>query len=98
MSDAIKPACAECEVLRAQVRELREQRDAALLGVARERERANAILLSQMAPLAASRQPKPIRYWAVDLLNSGIKKALPLPHAGVRAAARFLRRWRKEDP
>ena len=89
-------SCPECEQLRAQVRELREERDAALLSVARERERANAILMSQVAP--ALPEPKPIRYWAVDMLNSGIKKVLPLPHAGVRAAAQLLRRFGKEEP
>jgi len=93
-------SCAECERLRAQLRQVREERDAVLLSLARERERANAILLSQVA-LAPSPPapppPKPIRYWAVDLLNSGVKKALPLPHAGVRVAVQFLRRLRKEE-
>ena len=97
MPDATKRLdCPECELLRSQLRELREQRDAALLLVARERERSRAIVISQAA--RAPPQPKPARYWAVDLINSGIKKALPLPHAGVRAAALFLRRLRKEDP
>ena len=94
MADATT-SCPECERLRAQLRELRQERDAALLSVAKERERANAILVSQMSP--PPQPPKPIRYWAVDLLNSGIKKALPLPHAGVRAAAQFLRLLRKEE-
>src|SRR6267143_5634684 len=79
--------CAECDRLRAQLRRVLEERDSALLSLARERERANAILLSQVAlgPLPPGPPPpKPMRYWAVDLLNSGIKKALPLPHAGVR--------------
>jgi hypothetical protein len=88
--------CPNCELLRHQLRELREERDAALLLVAKERERVNAIMMSQVAPVTPL--PKPIRYWAVDLLNSGIKKALPLPHAGMRAAARFLQRLRKEEP
>ena len=87
-------SCSNCEQLRAEIRKAREERDAALLSVARERERANAILLSQViAPPA----PKPMRYWAVDLINSGIKKALPLPHAGARAAVRFLRHLGKEE-
>jgi len=90
-----KTSCPECERLRAQLRMLQEERDAALTSVAKERERANAILVSQVAP--APPAPRPIRYWAVDLLNSGIKKALPLPHAGVRAAAQYLRRLRKGE-
>jgi len=90
-------SCPECERLRAAIRELREARDAALLSLARERERANAILLSQVIPPPPPPPPKPIRYWAVDLLNTGIKKALPLPHAGARAAMQFLRRLRKEE-
>jgi len=89
-------SCPECEQLRADIRKLREERDAAFLSLARECERTNAVLMSQVAP--ASPPPKPIRYWAVDLLNSGVKKALPLPHAGVRAAAQLLRRFRKEEP
>jgi hypothetical protein len=89
-------SCPECERLRARVRELEEERDAALLSISREREKANAILTSQVAP--APPPPKPIRYWAVDLVNDGIKKALPWPHSGVRAAAAFLRRLRKEAP
>src|SRR5262249_19670777 len=83
--------CAHCEHFRAALAE----RDAALLALARERERANVIVLGQIAP---ARGPKPIRYWAVDAINDGLKKALPLPHAGVRAAARWLRKWRKEEP
>ncbi len=93
--------CPECDRLRAQLRELQEERDAVLLSLARERERANAILMSQVAPATprpVPPPPKPIRYWAVDLLNSGVKKALPLPHAGVRVAMELLRRLRKEEP
>jgi hypothetical protein len=91
-------SCPECERVRAQLRQLREERDAALLSLAEERERANAILVSQIAVPVLPAAPKPVRYWAVDLLNSGIKKALPLPHAGARAAVQFLRRLRKEQP
>lgn len=91
-------SCAECERLRAQLREIREERDAALLSLASERERANAILVSQIAVPVPPPTPQPVRYWAVDLLNSGIKKALPLPHAGARAAIQFLRRFRREGP
>ncbi len=94
MADATT-SCPNCEELRAQARKARKERDAALLSLARERERANAILVSQVAPAPVG--PKPMRYWAVDLLNSGIKKTLPLPHAGARAAVRFLRRLRKEE-
>ncbi len=88
-------SCPKCEELRAEARKARAERDAALLSLARERERANAILASQVS--AAPSGPRPMRYWAVDLLNSGIKKALPLPHAGARAAVEFLRRLRKEE-
>jgi hypothetical protein len=53
------PSCPECERLRARVRELQEERDAALLSVSREREKANAILTSQVA--LAPPPPKPSR-------------------------------------
>jgi hypothetical protein len=89
-------SCPECERLRVRIHELQQERDAALASVSREREKANAVLASQVA--AAPPPPKPIRYWAVDLLNDGIKKVLPWPHAGVRAAAGVLRRFRKEAP
>jgi len=89
-----RASCQECERLRAQVRALRDERDAALLSLAKERERVNTVLMSQIAP--ASPSPKPIRYWAIDLLNTVIKRALPLPHAGIRAAAQFLRKRGKE--
>ncbi len=79
--------------MRAQLREAREERDAALLAVAKEREVANAILASQVAPKLG---PKPIRYRAVDALSDGLKKALPLPHAGVRAAVQWLLRGGKD--
>lgn len=91
-------SCPDCERLRAQLQVLRDERDAALLSLAEERERSNAILVSQVAAPAPPAPQKPVRYWAVDLLNSGIKKALPLPHAGARAAVQFLRRLRKEQP
>jgi len=79
--------CPQCEPL---VRKLREERDAALLAVAVEREKANAILLSQKVPTPPP--PKPIRYWAVDAINDGFKRALPLPHRGVRALLKALRK------
>jgi hypothetical protein len=90
-------SCADCERLRAQVRRLREERDAALLSVARERERANAAIVSQSVPVLAGSGARPIRYWAVDALNNGLKRALPLPHAGAKAALEFLRRFRKDS-
>ena len=83
MADA---KCSECEAAR-------RERDEALLALAREREKLNALLLAQPQPRA-----KPMRYWAVDVLNDGVKKALPLPHAGVRAVARLLRGLRKDQP
>ena len=89
--------CPQCEQLRAGLRAAREERDAALLAVAVEREKANAILLSQMKAVPEPPRPKPLRYWAIDALSDGLKKALPWPHAGVRAAARLLRRTRKAD-
>ena len=89
-------SCPECERLRAQLRELREERDRALLWLARERERANAILTAHVAPASAPSPPKPMRYRAADLLNTGFKKALPLPHAGLRAAVEFLQKLRRE--
>jgi len=79
----METSCPEC-------RKLREERDAALLQVAIEREKANAILLSQKLPEPPP--PKPIRYWAVDALNDGFKKVLPLPHKGVRALIKALRK------
>jgi hypothetical protein len=78
------------------LRAAQDERDTALLSLARERERANAVLLSHVAPAFPPAPPKPIRYWAVDLLNTGLKKALPLPHAGARAAFELFRRLRKE--
>ena len=87
--------CLRCEQLRAELRAARKERDAALLAVAIEREKANATLLSQAVPEPPP--PKPLRYWAIDALSDGLKKALPWPHAGVRAAARLLRRTRKAD-
>ena len=97
MTDATA-SCPQCERLRAQLRELRQERDAALLSLAEERARANAILISQIAFPAPAEPPKPARYWVVDVLNSGMKRALPLPHAGARAAIEPLRRFRKDQP
>lgn len=68
----VEPHCSECEALR-------KQRDDALLALAREREQLNALVLAQPQP-----QEKPLRYRAVDFLNDGLKRALPLPHKGVR--------------
>ena len=89
--------CPQCERFRAELRAAREDRDAALLAVAVEREKANAVLLGQTQAVPAPPPEKPLRYWAVDALSDGLKKALPWPHAGVRAAARLLRRARKAD-
>jgi hypothetical protein len=97
MSESMQ-SCPECEQLRLQVRQAREERDLALLSLAKERERANAILLSQVAIPEPPPVPKPVRYWAVDLLNSGLKRALPLPHAGARAAMELVRKLRKGQP
>ena len=89
--------CPHCEQLRAELRAVLEQRDAALLAVSVEREKANAILLSQIRAVPEPPPEKPLRYWAVDAISNGLKRALPWPHAGVRAAARLLRRSRKAD-
>jgi hypothetical protein len=59
--------------------------------VARERERADALLIAQSRPVPPP-PPKPIRYWAVDAINDSLKKALPLPQRALRAAAKFLRK------
>lgn len=91
-------SCPDCEHLRAELRAARQERDAALLAIAVEREKANAVLLGQTRAVPAPPPEKPLRYWAVDALSNGLKKALPWPHAGVRAAARLLRRSRKADP
>lgn len=72
------------------MRKLREERDAALNAVAIEREKANAILISQKPPPIPP--PKPIRYWAVDTLNDAFKRLLPLPQKGVRALIEKLRK------
>jgi hypothetical protein len=53
-------SCAECEALRARLRAALEERDAALLMVARERERLEVLLLAQPVP------PRP-RRWAARL-------------------------------
>ena len=90
-----KDSCSQCEALRRQLREVLEQRDAALLSVARERERANTVLTSQVSFNAQA--AKPIRYWAIDWLNEGLKRSFPLPHAGMRAVVHVLRRIRKEE-
>ena len=90
--------CPDCERLRAQLREARAERDTALLSVAVEREKANAVLLSQLAAVPAPPPQKPLRYWVIDTLSDGFKRALPWPHKGVRAAARLFHRSRKEDP
>ena len=68
---------------------LREERDAALDAVAVEREKANAILLSQKLPPPPPE--KPVRYWAVDVINDGLKK-LPLPRESLRALLQKLRK------
>ncbi len=75
--------CPDCE-------KMRRERDEALNAVAVEREKANAILLSQKLPEPPP--PKPIRYWAVDALNDGLKKALPLPQKALRALVGALRK------
>ena len=90
--------CPDCERLRAELRAARAERDAALLAIAVEREKANSILLGQTRAVPEPPKAKPLRYWAVDALSDGLKRALPWPHAGVRAAARLLRRSRKADP
>ena len=69
---------------------MREERDAALNALAVEREKVNAILLSQKLPEPPP--PKPIRYWAVDVINDGLKRVMPWPHKGVRALIGALRR------
>jgi hypothetical protein len=69
---------------------MREERDAALNALAVEREKANAILLSQRLPEPPP--PKPIRYWAIDVINDALKRTLPLPQKGLRALIGSLRK------
>jgi hypothetical protein len=79
--------------MREELRRAVEERDTALLALAKAREVASAVLATRVAP---NYGPKPIRYRAIDAVNDGLKKALPLPQAGVRAAVQWL--LRRKDP
>jgi hypothetical protein len=96
-----QPPCPDCEALRAQLAAARAGRDEALLAVAREREKVNALrqALPHVIEAPAPNYPgsvapgePPLRYVMADAANTAIKRYLgPLQEGGRQAAKLALR-------
>jgi hypothetical protein len=82
--------CERCRQLEERAAMLQLERDELFLAVARERERANAILLEFPNPPqivqvhAAAAGPAPLRHRVVDRLNDSVKALLPFAHVAVK--------------
>ena len=99
-SDKAVPAdgCPDCAALRAQLLRARQSCDDALLQLAREREKVNALRLA-MPQVAASAPPAypvsaepgapPLRYVLVDSANSALKRYLGPVQSGVKKVAKI---------
>ncbi|HEX5754717.1 MAG TPA: hypothetical protein VFZ09_51510 [Archangium sp.] len=90
-------ACARCQALQREVRELREARDRALEDLARAREEVNTLRLLRAQqgepPPAAPAEPEslPLRYVLVDQLNLQLKRRLGPLHVGTRRLIRLVK-------
>ena len=93
--------CASCEQLRAQLSTVESERDIALLSLAQERERLNALRLALPAAAhgfppeypSAGPGPAPFRYVVADRLNDGLKRGTqPLQQLAKGWLQRWLRR------
>lgn len=89
--------CERCEELGEQVRELREARDLALLDLAREREKTNALRMALPPvhlPAATGYPPDvdpndpPLRYVIADRANKGLKTVLGPLHTALKAVSK----------
>lgn len=85
-------SCERCRHLDARLEALQIERDELLLALARERQRANSLLLQfpTLPPLACAppvnQGTPPLRYRVADRINDSIKRLLPFAHG---AAKRF---------
>jgi len=96
------PGCERCQRLEKDLRALQAERDELWLSLAKERQRANAILLSFphaeksepiVAPpiiIYADPGPQPLRYKVADMVNNGMKRLLPFGHGGARQTVQRL--------
>ena len=89
--------CERCPGLEARIRDLELERSDLLLALARERERANALLLSYpaavatpSAPPAAAPTRPPLRHRLVDALNDSLKRQFPDMHRAAKDAGATL--------
>lgn len=91
------PECAECETLKAQVLELRRNRDQALLELAQERERSEALRLnfptdSHYLGTHQAAIDLPLRYLVVDRVNEVLKSRFRFLHSGAKSSTALLTR------
>lgn len=94
-----KTECADCETLKAQVLELRRNRDQALLELAQERERSEALRLNFPTDShyvgtyqAAERIDVPLRYLVVDRVNEMVKSRFRFLHSGAKSSTALVTR------
>lgn len=89
---AVAPTmCERCKQLEERANLLQHERDELMLAVARERQRANAVLLEfPTQPLvvqvqaSAAKGPLPLRYRVADKVNDSVKGLLPFAHVAVK--------------
>lgn len=89
----VRRSCPECASLRAQVQELRQSRDEALLALGREREFLDAMRLKySAAEYHPTAEEPPLRYVLADKVNNAIKGRLGFLHTGAKKATAFILR------
>jgi len=85
--------CARCPELEEQLRQMRDERDQALMELAREREKTNALRLAlppvSLPPLSSygpdiDPDDPPFRYVLADRANKGLKAALGPLHGALK--------------
>jgi hypothetical protein len=86
--------CARCEAMQEQLHRMREERDQALMDLARERETTNALRLAlppvnvpQLSSYGPDIDPydPPFRYVLADRANKGLKTVLGPLHGALKA-------------
>lgn|GEM_PF-6908682 len=96
---ASEPGCARCNALETELTRTKQEKDAAILALAEERERSEALRLSyptskhevgsHVSPESLS---PPLRYVLADAVNDFLKRYLRYAHAGMHGAASLLQR------
>jgi hypothetical protein len=82
-------SCERCKELERRLEVLQAERDELVIAVARERQRANAVLVQfptapVMVPAPVAVADPPLRHRIADRINDSVKRLLPFAHTAAK--------------